>query len=112
MFKRVKSINSLILTINQQEISLICNYTSKSKNQETYTFFKESKQNISELIFQKTSYKIVTAQGTTNQEEVSGRLFIEISNKKYRLDYNLTQGERYWLSQEISEFLGKEITWE
>ncbi|BAZ52986.1 serine/threonine protein kinase [Nostoc sp. NIES-4103] len=114
ILKNIKSINLLIFTINQHEIALDFNYTSQLKQEEIYTVFRQSRQDISGILLEKKSYKLIETQNEGGKEvtesEVAPSLYITMGNRRYGLHYQLTPPELYWLAEVISDFLDIPIT--
>lgn len=114
ILKDIKSINSLILTINQQEIALSFTYTTQLKSERVYTVFRQTRQDISGVLLEKKSYKLIETQNEGGKEvtesEVAPSLYITMGNRRYGLHYQLTPPELYWLAEVISDFLDIPIT--
>ncbi|BDA67164.1 Serine/Threonine protein kinase [Calothrix sp. PCC 7716] len=114
----IKHINALKININDEIVIIRLLYTSIFQTKESYTILKQPRQNISEIIFEKKSYKIVetgtdsNGNKSTEQREVPPSLYLLVGNKRFGLHYKLTAPEIYWLAEELSYFLDIPITWE
>jgi serine/threonine protein kinase len=113
--KKIKQINTLNLIITQQNIIFKFNYTCTSKTLESCLIVKDYRENISDIIFEKKSYKLVehnTDGGKeVKEEEVPASLYLRIGGKRYGLNHKLTTPELYWLAEELSYFLDIPINW-
>ncbi|MBW4601652.1 MAG: serine/threonine protein kinase [Calothrix sp. FI2-JRJ7] len=116
--KNLRYVDALHLNINQQDVTLAFTYPSQAQTTENYIIFKQPRQNISKITFENKSYKIIetgtdeNGKKQTEQKEIPPRLYIQVAQKRYGLNYKLTAPELYWLAEELSYFLDIPITWE
>jgi serine/threonine protein kinase len=115
--KDIKEIHSINVDINQHTLELSLTYLSTYGSRKLATYLKSSVENITQLTCKKTSYKFVVTKSEQNinsieRQEAPAILYLRVKGHKYGLGDRLTQPERDWLAQEISEFLDIPINWE